>query len=86
MLFNIFSGMESLDVYKTDFRIDAWAPFAERAVTALLESAEKALRDKCNGNTGAICFQYRNNTSYVRLVLFFVIFCPQFSKLQISLF
>ncbi|XP_053408222.1 uncharacterized protein LOC123559795 isoform X1 [Mercenaria mercenaria] len=59
------SGNESLDVYKTEFRLDAWTSFAERAVTALLEGVEKALRATCSGNTAVLCSNYRNSTDLV---------------------
>ncbi|XP_045207831.2 uncharacterized protein LOC123559795 isoform X3 [Mercenaria mercenaria] len=51
----------SLNVYTTDFRLDAWTPFAERAVTALLAGAETVLRDKCDGDTTTLCDMYRNS-------------------------
>lgn len=60
-----FSGKESLDVYTTSFRLDAWTPFAERAVTSILSGTKSVLSDKCNGITTVICDQYRNSPQEV---------------------
>jgi hypothetical protein len=49
----------SLDVFTTDFRLDAWSPFVERGVIALLSSAETTLREKCDGNTTELCDAYK---------------------------
>jgi hypothetical protein len=55
----------SLNVFSTDFRLDAWSPFVERGVIALLSSAETTLREKCNGNTTELCDAYKTSPADV---------------------
>lgn len=54
-------------MYTTNFRLDAWSPFVERGVTALLSGAKTILSEKCNGNTAVICQTFRNNPTDVRI-------------------
>ena len=55
------SGSERLSTNE-DYKIDAWAPFVEKAVIALLRGAYTTLQETC-GSTNSLCDDFRNTSS-----------------------
>lgn len=55
------SGNERLDELTTNYTIEVWTQFAERAVVSLLQGARQALDKYCN-NSARICDNFRKNT------------------------
>lgn len=56
-----FRGTERL-TQNQNYKIDAWAPFVEKAVIALLRGAYTTLKAVC-GSTDSLCESFRNNTA-----------------------
>ena len=54
---------ERLDANENNYKIDAWAPFVERAVVSLLRGAYTTLMSECNGITSSICELFWNKTA-----------------------
>ena len=56
-----FRGTERLDANQ-NYKIDAWAPFVEKAVYALLLGAGSTLLSVC-GSTDSLCESFDNSTA-----------------------